>query len=439
MTDIGARHMINDREYEVTKITPDLLSFGAPEKAWVQLKALDGSGTITFQREDLEPTGATENGAFQLPGQGYPQPVDNFSDKIDSQTSEDSGQDSDTPQTPERLIWTVAHRNPRANRFLRSGSDRAFTWAVASALGNHLAAADPSHQFWVTTSLAHDTADPSEDSHNILVDSGKRVTVKTDPSTATDDLISAAFDALVAIGHALLDTPAEPPQTAQTSDVSVADATPMPSLHGVEAKITATYDDGTPDGKTFDVAVVPNGDPSQVMYYARVAFANPLWFNVTIEEIMPSATVCDHPACDRAALFTGLRHEANAVRAADTAPRVAGEILVPPHVRYVNVCGSHAVTWGLWGYTDKPSAAPSAPVVDTAPPILADWTSVDPDPVFKFRVGYRVEFGGTPGHPDSPSFATVANVGSRWLYLVDYDGNKLGKVLRTDARALNYR
>jgi hypothetical protein len=72
--------------------------------------------------------------------------------------------------------WTVAFRNPRANRFLRY-SGMSVEWQAAVDYARELTAARPDLQVWYTTTAEYDRTHPNEDSNNILVESGRRVRV----------------------------------------------------------------------------------------------------------------------------------------------------------------------------------------------------------------------------------------------------------------------
>lgn len=72
--------------------------------------------------------------------------------------------------------WTVAFRHPRANRFLRY-SGLTTDWECARRYAGELQAARPDLQVWYTTTAQYDNDKQNEDSHNILVETGRRVRV----------------------------------------------------------------------------------------------------------------------------------------------------------------------------------------------------------------------------------------------------------------------
>ena len=73
--------------------------------------------------------------------------------------------------------WTVAWRNPRANRFLRA--DLGMTWTQAHDLAGELAAAHPELQVFYTTNALSETDGHTnaDDAGNIMVDSGRRIRI----------------------------------------------------------------------------------------------------------------------------------------------------------------------------------------------------------------------------------------------------------------------
>lgn len=81
-------------------------------------------------------------------------------------------------QPAERPLWTIATRNPRANRFLRV-DDFAGTWAEAYDLGDRVAKAHPELQVYCTTTMAAEDAGYTapEDRGNLMMDSSKRIRV----------------------------------------------------------------------------------------------------------------------------------------------------------------------------------------------------------------------------------------------------------------------
>lgn len=84
--------------------------------------------------------------------------------------------------------WTIAYRNPRANRFLRA-DDLAVTWAQAREAAALFGEAHPDLQVWYTTTVEHERGEAeriaagtlsaryADDHGNIMVDSGRRVRV----------------------------------------------------------------------------------------------------------------------------------------------------------------------------------------------------------------------------------------------------------------------
>lgn len=91
--------------------------------------------------------------------------------------------------------WTIAYRRSlKSNRFLRVGG-LALSWDAATELANDFAEAMPGYQVFYVPNATYDAAHPSEDSFNILVDSGRRVKIKeggvlpegvTDPSVGSE-------------------------------------------------------------------------------------------------------------------------------------------------------------------------------------------------------------------------------------------------------------
>lgn len=76
--------------------------------------------------------------------------------------------------------WTIAWRTPGANRFLRY-SNLAVSWNEAVKEAAKLRERKPELEVWYTTTREHDDAHQNEDSHNILVESGRRVRVIDTP------------------------------------------------------------------------------------------------------------------------------------------------------------------------------------------------------------------------------------------------------------------
>lgn len=110
-----------------------------------------------------------------------------------------------------RNSWTIAYRNPRANRFVRDASWEG-TWAQAYDLACRLAEAHPELQIFYVPTLAseieHAEYRPDlygDDVANILVDSGRRVRVieggPIDPPSATENASMAPAPKRLVIGR----------------------------------------------------------------------------------------------------------------------------------------------------------------------------------------------------------------------------------------------
>jgi hypothetical protein len=81
----------------------------------------------------------------------------------------------------ERPDWTIAYRNPRANRFQRV-TDLAVTWVDATAWALAISIVHPELEVWYVTTAERESTyvgdhPCAEDVANILVPSGKRVRV----------------------------------------------------------------------------------------------------------------------------------------------------------------------------------------------------------------------------------------------------------------------
>uniref|UniRef100_A0AB38ZP64 Uncharacterized protein n=1 Tax=Mycobacterium phage Wildflower TaxID=3141619 RepID=A0AB38ZP64_9VIRU len=88
-------------------------------------------------------------------------------------------------QRRDATFWTVAWRNPRANRFRRA-TDLATDWHTASAVAAKAREARPDLEVWyVPTKAAEESGYVSaEDVGNILVPSGRRVRIVDDGKLA---------------------------------------------------------------------------------------------------------------------------------------------------------------------------------------------------------------------------------------------------------------
>jgi hypothetical protein len=108
--------------------------------------------------------------------------------------------------TPEaRTTWTLAYRNPRANRFQRV-TNWSGTWHQAHELASIFGQANPGLQVWYTTTLATEQRqaaeiaagtlrpDYAEDHGNIMLDSGKRIRV-FDNGTLSAEILAQVPDA----------------------------------------------------------------------------------------------------------------------------------------------------------------------------------------------------------------------------------------------------
>lgn len=82
------------------------------------------------------------------------------------------------PARPEPKNWTIAYRNPRANRFLRV--DLSLTWDEARKLAGRVVEAEPGLQvYYVSTRQAElDGYVVKEDQGNILMETGRRVQIR---------------------------------------------------------------------------------------------------------------------------------------------------------------------------------------------------------------------------------------------------------------------
>jgi hypothetical protein len=111
-----------------------------------------------------------------------------------------------TPEAPEpRTTWTLAYRNPRANRFQRV-TNWSGTWHQAHELASIFGQANPGLQVWYTTTLATEQRqaaeiaagtlrpDYAEDHGNIMLDSGKRIRV-FDNGTLSAEILAQVPDA----------------------------------------------------------------------------------------------------------------------------------------------------------------------------------------------------------------------------------------------------
>lgn len=94
-----------------------------------------------------------------------------------------------TNNTAPAACWTIAYRNPRANKFHRV-TDWSGTWDEAEKMASRFGIAHPELQVWYVTTLATELANENpEDVANIRVDSGRRVRV-----TETGSFASMGFD-----------------------------------------------------------------------------------------------------------------------------------------------------------------------------------------------------------------------------------------------------
>jgi hypothetical protein len=86
--------------------------------------------------------------------------------------------------------WTIAYRNPRANRFTRV-TNWTGTWSQAVGMAQLFAGADPDAQVFYVPSRESELNGlvPAEDIANILVDSGKRVRI-VEKGEISDDMIA---------------------------------------------------------------------------------------------------------------------------------------------------------------------------------------------------------------------------------------------------------
>src|SRR6185369_16308712 len=99
---------------------------------------------------------------------------------MSNQTTSFIGTQSADPsrENYEPARWTVAYRNPRANRFLRVNG-WAGTWNEARLMGQRFGTEYPDLQVWLTTTKDAEASGycVPEDVGNVMVESGKRVRV----------------------------------------------------------------------------------------------------------------------------------------------------------------------------------------------------------------------------------------------------------------------
>lgn len=86
--------------------------------------------------------------------------------------------------------WTYGYRKPTANRIFRV-SDWCGTWDEARDRATRVGA-DSSAHFFVLTTRTYDDLHPSEDSHNLLMSNGKRISLVETSETGLLQRVGAA-------------------------------------------------------------------------------------------------------------------------------------------------------------------------------------------------------------------------------------------------------
>lgn len=87
-------------------------------------------------------------------------------------------QERGTNVAPEKKLWTIAYRRPKANRFLRV--DLSLTWAEAKALANRAGLALPDHEIYYVGNQHAELTEyvPEEDRGNIFTHTAARVRIR---------------------------------------------------------------------------------------------------------------------------------------------------------------------------------------------------------------------------------------------------------------------
>jgi hypothetical protein len=148
--------------------------------------------------------------------------------------------------------WTIAYRKPTANRFLRA-DDFAGTWAQASELAGRFAEANPSLQVYFVPTKAHEIEHPTEDSGNILTETGRRVRIvegrtvgELQPVSEYEARQEFEWNCTVFVGERETECPAKY-RAQHNLPPFVADP-----LNPTDAELAAAIDRGLADGSIID-------------------------------------------------------------------------------------------------------------------------------------------------------------------------------------------